>query len=225
MSFGQHLAECPLVAILRGVRPDEVEAVVAELIEAGLRIIEVPLNSPEPLHSIERIARRFGDVATIGAGTVLTAGEVTQVREAGGRLIVSPNSDPSVIAATVAAGLTSLPGYFSPGEALAAIASGAHGLKLFPAEAAGPNVLKAHLAVFPADIPVFIVGGIGPDTIAPWLSAGAKGFGIGSSLYAPRRALRDIRFRAELLVGVWRDAHQRGAHQTGRRHGEQTEAA
>ena len=202
--FARHLEECPLVAILRGVRPDEVEAVTAELIEAGLRIIEVPLNSPEPLHSIERIASRFGDVATIGAGTVLTPEEVAQVRDAGGALIVSPNSDPSVITATVAAGLTSLPGYFTPGEAFAAIASGAHGLKLFPAEAAGPDVLRAHLAVLPADIPVFIVGGVGPDTITPWLTAGAKGFGIGSSLFAPGRALREMRLRADDLVAAMR---------------------
>jgi 2-dehydro-3-deoxyphosphogalactonate aldolase len=202
--FARHLEECPLVAILRGVRPDEVEAVTAELIEAGLRIVEVPLNSPDPLRSIERIARRFGDVATIGAGTVLTVEAVEQVREAGGDLIVSPNSNPTVISATVTAGMTSLPGYFTPGEAFTAIAAGAHGLKLFPAEAATPAALKAYLAVLPAGMPVIVVGGITPDTIAPWIVAGAKGFGIGSSLFAPGRELRDIRRRADDLVAAMR---------------------
>ncbi|TPG21119.1 2-dehydro-3-deoxy-6-phosphogalactonate aldolase [Sphingomonas koreensis] len=177
------LARCPLVAILRGVEPDEVEGIVAVLIDAGFSMIEVPLNSPRPLDSIERIARKYGDDALIGAGTVLDTGQVRAVREAGGRLIVSPNTNPDVIGASAEAGLVSLPGYFTPSEAFAALAAGATGLKLFPAEAAAPAVVKAQRAVLPRETPLLVVGGVSPDTMGPWREAGADGFGLGSALY------------------------------------------
>ncbi|MBA3730309.1 MAG: 2-dehydro-3-deoxy-6-phosphogalactonate aldolase [Sphingomonas sp.] len=180
-----YLSVCPLVGIIRGVTPDEAEAVGAAIFEAGIRIIEVPLNSPDPLSSIKRLADSLGDRALIGAGTVLEPGQVTEVKSAGGRLIVSPNTEPSVIRATVAAGLISSPGYFTPSEAFTAIAAGAQALKFFPAEAATPAVLRAQKAVLPSDVPLIVVGGVKPDTLQPWLEAGADGFGLGSGLYVP----------------------------------------
>ena len=183
--FGAAMARCPLVAILRGVRPDEIEPVADALVEAGFSMIEIPLNSPEPLTSIGRIAKRYGDDVLIGAGTVLSLDQVEAVRGAGGRVIVSPNTNVAVIAASAAAGLVSLPGYATPSEAFAAIAAGASGLKLFPAEAATPAVLRAQRAVLPADMAVLVVGGITPQTMAPWLGSGAQGFGLGSALYKP----------------------------------------
>ncbi len=180
-----YLSVCPLVGIIRGVTPDEAEAVGAAIFEAGIRIIEVPLNSPDPLSSIKRLADSLGDRALIGAGTVLEPGQVTEVKAAGGRLIVSPNTEPSVIRATVAAGLISSPGYFTPSEAFTAIAAGAQALKFFPAEAATPAVLRAQKAVLPSDVPLIVVGGVKPDTLQPWLEAGADGFGLGSGLYVP----------------------------------------
>lgn len=183
--FRRHFGECPLVAIIRGVRPEEAEAIAGALVEGGIRIIEVPLNSPGPLDSIRRIAAAFGERALVGAGTVLDPADVERVRLAGGRLVVSPNADPAVIRASVAAGMVSSPGYFTPSEAFAAIAAGAHALKLFPAEAASPKVLKAHKAVLPAGLPVLVVGGVTPDSIAAWKAAGADGFGLGGALYRP----------------------------------------
>lgn len=180
-----YLSVCPLVGIIRGVTPDEAEAVGAAIFEAGIRIIEVPLNSPDPLASIKRLADSLGDRALIGAGTVLEPGQVAEVTAAGGRLIVSPNTDPSVIRATVAAGLISSPGFFTPSEAFTAIAAGAHALKFFPAEAATPAVLRAQKAVLPSDVPLIVVGGVKPDTLQPWLEVGADGFGLGSGLYVP----------------------------------------
>jgi len=180
-----YLSVCPLVGIIRGVTPDEAEAVGAAIFEAGIRIIEVPLNSPDPLSSIKRLADSLGDRALIGAGTVLEPGQVTKVKAAGGRLIVSPNTEPSVIRATVAAGLISSPGYFTPSESFTAIAAGAQALKFFPAEAATPAVLRAQKAVLPSDVPLIVVGGVKPDTLQPWLEAGADGFGLGSGLYVP----------------------------------------
>lgn len=183
--FDRCFATCPLVAIIRGVTPDEVEAIGAAIYDAGIRIIEVPLNSPDPLASIARLSRRFGKQALIGAGTVLTPEAVADVRNAGGRLIVSPNMNPAVIEATVAAGLVSCPGVFTPTEAFAAIASGAHALKLFPAEGASPAVVKAQRAVLPKDVPLIVVGGVKADSMQPWRAAGADGFGLGSGLYVP----------------------------------------
>ena len=183
--FKHHLGQCPLIAIIRGITPDEADATGDALFEAGIRIIEVPLNSPEPLKSIERLAARLGDRALIGAGTVLEPDRVAEVKAAGGRLIVSPSTNPSVIRATVAAGLISSPGYFTPSEAFTAIEAGAHTLKFFPAEAAAPAVIKAQKAVLPKHIPLVVVGGVKPDTMRSWLDAGADGFGLGSGLYVP----------------------------------------
>ena len=187
-SIRPYLDQCPLVAIIRGVTPGEAEAIGAAIFDAGIRIIEVPLNSPDPLDSIRRLAESLGDRALIGAGTVLDPEQVAEVRGAGGRLIVSPNTNASVIRATVAAGMIASPGYFTPSEAFAALEAGAHALKFFPAEAAGPAVLKAQKAVLPRDVPLIVVGGIKPDNMRPWRDAGADGFGLGSGLYAPGRS-------------------------------------
>jgi len=181
----QFLAVSPLVAILRGLKPDEAEDIGEALYEGGIRIIEVPLNSPEPFVSIERLSSRFGDRALIGAGTVLEVEDVERVRRAGGRLIVSPSTDVRVIKAAVEAGLVSCPGYFTPSEAFEAIAAGAHALKLFPAEGAAPPVIRAQRAVLPQSLTLLVVGGITPDNMQPWLDAGADGFGLGSGLYKP----------------------------------------
>lgn len=202
--FHAHLAACPLVAIIRGVRPDEVEAVGNALFEAGVRIIEVPLNSPEPLQSISRLARRLGDRALIGAGTVLHVEHVAQVAEAGGRIVVSPGTDREVIEATVAAGLVSAPGYYTPSEAFAALKAGAHALKLFPAEAAGPAVVKAQRAVLPSDIPLLVVGGVTPDKMAAYFAAGATGFGLGGALYKPGQSPEQTAEQARAFVAAAR---------------------
>jgi 2-dehydro-3-deoxyphosphogalactonate aldolase len=180
-----YLDECPLVAIIRGVTPDEADAIGEALFEGGIRIIEVPLNSPEPLKSIERLTTKFGERVLVGAGTVLDPADVARIRDVGGRIIVSPDTNVDVIAATAAVGLVSSPGYFTPSEAFAAIRAGATSLKLFPAEAATPAVLKAQLAVIPKDVPVLVVGGVKPDNMQPWLDAGAAGFGLGGGLYGP----------------------------------------
>ena len=198
------MTRCPLVAILRGVRPAEVEGIADALIEAGFAMIEVPLNSPDPLASIETLAHRFGDDALIGAGTVLDTAQVLSVREAGGRLIVSPNTDTAVIAASAEAGMVSLPGYFTPSEGFAALKAGATGLKLFPAEAATPAVLKAQRAVLPHDVPVLVVGGITPDNMTPWREAGANGFGLGSALYKPGRTAAEVSTAARAFVAALR---------------------
>jgi 2-dehydro-3-deoxyphosphogalactonate aldolase len=184
----RYLDECPLIAIIRGVTPDEAEAIGDAIYEGGIRIIEVPLNSPDPLNSIQRLVARLGERALIGAGTVLSADDVQKVKEVGGRIIVSPDTNVAVIAAAAASGLVSSPGYFTPSEAFAAIRAGAHSLKLFPAEGASPGVLKAQLAVIPKDVPVMAVGGISPDNMQPWLDAGAAGFGLGSGLYKPSQS-------------------------------------
>ena len=196
----RRLAECPLVAIIRGVTPGEAEAIGAVIFEAGIRIIEVPLNSPDPLASIERLAARFGQAALIGAGTVLDADDVGRVRDAGGRIIVSPNTFPPVIEAAAAAGLVSLPGFFTPSEAFTALRSGATGLKLFPAEGAAPAVVKAQRAVLPRQVPVLVVGGIGPNNMQPWTKAGADGFGLGSGLYKPGQSPEQTGAKARAYV-------------------------
>jgi 2-dehydro-3-deoxyphosphogalactonate aldolase len=181
----RYLDECPLIAILRGVTPDECDAIGDAVYEAGLRILEVPLNSPDPLKSIERLAKRFGERALVGAGTVIDPADVGRVHDAGGRIIVSPDTNVEVIAATVAAGIVSSPAFFTPSEAFTALRAGATALKLFPAEGASPAVLKAHLAVIPKNTTVLIVGGIKSDNMRAWIDAGAKGFGLGSGLYRP----------------------------------------
>jgi 2-dehydro-3-deoxyphosphogalactonate aldolase len=194
------LGECPLVAILRGLRPDEAEAIGAAVFDAGIRIIEVPLNSPDPLASIGRLAATLGGRALVGAGTVLDPGDVARVREAGGRLVVSPNSRRPVIEATVAAGLVSIPGYFTPSEAFDALRAGAHALKLFPAEAASPAMVRAQRAVLPADVPLLVVGGIRPDGMLAWREAGADGFGLGSGLYRPGQSADETADKARAYV-------------------------
>jgi 2-dehydro-3-deoxyphosphogalactonate aldolase len=196
----RYLDECPLVAIIRGVTPDEAEAIGDAIYEAGIRIIEVPLNSPDPLKSIERLSQRFADRVLVGAGTVLRTQEVEAVKQAGGRIIVSPDTNIEVVAAAADAGLVSSPGYFTPSEAFAAIRAGAHALKLFPAEGASPNVLKAQLAVIPKDVPVLAVGGITPANMRPWLDAGAAGFGLGSGLYKPGQSAVDTLEKARAYV-------------------------
>ena len=198
--FTRYLAECPLIAIIRGVRPDEVEAIGEAILSAGIRIVEVPLNSPDPLLSIERLAKRFGDEALIGAGTVLDPDDVKRVARAGGRIIVSPSTDAAVIKQSWDCGLVSAPGFFTPSEAFAAIHAGAHALKLFPAEAASPAVVKAIKAVLPAEVPLIVVGGVKPDTMRPWLEAGASGFGLGSGLYKPGQSPADTAARAKAYV-------------------------
>jgi len=195
-----YLDECPLVAILRGVTPGEAEAIGAAIHEAGIRIIEVPLNSPNPLKSIELLAKKFGDHALVGAGTVLDPTDVGRVWDAGGRIIVSPEANVEVIAATAAIGLVSSPGYFTPSEAFLAIRAGATALKLFPAEAATPAVLKAQLAVIPKTVPVMVVGGVKPNTMRPWLEAGATGFGLGGGLYKPGQSPAETLEKARFYV-------------------------
>jgi 2-dehydro-3-deoxyphosphogalactonate aldolase len=201
--FASAFAALPLVAILRGIRPDEVEAAGDALVEAGFRLIEVPLNSPDPLVSIEKLARRLGDAAIVGAGTVLTPAHVAQVQDAGGAMIVSPNTDVAVIGETAARGMVSLPGYFTPSEAFAALAAGATGLKLFPAEAASPAVVKAQRAVLPKDVPLLVVGGIAPGNMAPWHEAGANGFGLGSALYKVGLTAAEIGANARAFAQGW----------------------
>jgi len=198
--FHRYLDECPLVAIIRGVRPDEAEAIGDALYEGSIRIIEVPMNSPEPLKSIELLAKKFGERTLIGAGTVTDPIDVARVRDAGGRLIVAPNTDVAVISAAASADMVSNPGYFTPSEAFAALEAGATALKLFPAEGASPAVLKAQLAVLPKDVTVLIVGGIKPDNMRPWLDVGAKGFGLGSGLYKPGQSATETVEKARAYV-------------------------
>ena len=183
--FRRYFAECPLVAIIRGVTPADAEAIAGALYEGGIRIIEVPLNSPEPFESIRIIAEKFGTKTLVGAGTVLEREDVAKVAQAGGRLVVSPNTNIPVIEATVAAGMVSSPGYFTPSEAFAAIRAGAHSIKLFPAEAASPSVVKAQKAVLPKHVPLIVVGSVTPESVPDWLAGGADGFGLGGGLYKP----------------------------------------
>lgn len=198
------LDDLPLIAILRGLTPEEAPEIGAALIEAGVRAIEVPLNSPEPLRSITCLADQFGGRALIGAGTVLTADEVRAVADAGGRLIVSPNTDAAVIGAAKQAGLMSAPGFFTATEAFAAIEAGADILKLFPAELAGPIGLRALAAVLAPAQRVYAVGGVSPQSLRTWRDAGAAGFGIGSALYRPGQAAAEVAHRARAFVTAWR---------------------
>lgn len=199
-TFQQYRAECPIIAILRGITRDDVVAVGDALISAGIRIIEIPLNSPDPFASIQRLAASAGNRAIVGAGTVLNAADVAAVKKAGGQLVVSPNTDRAVIAATLSASMISVPGYFTMTEAFAAIHTGAHAIKLFPAEAATPAVLKAQRAVLPQHVPVFIVGGVTVDDTGKWLSAGADGFGLGGALYRPGQSAAQVRQKAAQFV-------------------------
>ena len=203
ITWSDVLAGLPLVAVLRGVAPAEAVEIADALFDGGIRCVEVTLNSPQPLASIAAIRARFDGAMLVGAGTVLTAAQVGEVSAAGAQIIVSPNTDPAVIEATKSAGLSSLPGVFTPSEAFSALAAGADALKLFPAEALSPAALTALLAVLPAGTRVLPVGGIDSGAMAPWRAAGASGFGIGGSLYKPGRGAAEVRERARSFVAAW----------------------
>ena len=198
----------PLIAILRGITPDDAIAVTEVLLDAGIDKIEVPLNSPGPLASIGLMAEAHGERALIGAGTVLTAKEVDAVADVGGRLIVSPNCDTGVITRTRELGLESWPGIFTPSEAFSALDAGATGLKLFPGSMAGPSGLQAMRAILPPGTLVYAVGGAGPENFADWLKASADGFGLGSALYKPGMSADDVGARARDIVAAYDKAAQ-----------------
>ncbi|MBW6399645.1 2-dehydro-3-deoxy-6-phosphogalactonate aldolase [Roseomonas sp. HJA6] len=199
MSLAPWLDACPIVAILRGVRPEEVEPIAAALLAEGLNILEVPLNSPNPLESIRRLHGAFGERALIGAGTVTTEDEVAAITRAGAKLMVTPHADPALVLAARARGLIACPGFFTPSEAFSLLAAGADALKLFPAEAASPAVLRALLAVLPKGTAVLPVGGVGAETIPAWKAVGAAGFGVGSSLYKPGDSAEAVTAKARAL--------------------------
>jgi 2-dehydro-3-deoxyphosphogalactonate aldolase len=198
--------ELPLVAILRGVTPTRVEGVANALFEAGIRAIEVPLNSPEPFVSIEKLAKLFGDRCLTGAGTVLDIANVDRVADAGGKLLVTPNTNPGVIARGVEKGMTVMPGFYTPSEGFAAVAAGAKTLKLFPASTGGIDHLKAMLAVLPKNVPVYAVGGVGAANMSEWIKAGAAGFGLGSELFKPDFTDAEIAERARKCVAACKAA-------------------
>ncbi|KIZ49401.1 2-dehydro-3-deoxy-6-phosphogalactonate aldolase [Pseudomonas oryzihabitans] len=199
-----YLKDLPLIAILRGVTPDEIVAVGRALHDAGFRVIEIPLNSPQPYESIRRLTAELGESCLIGAGTVLTEAQVAEVDAAGGRLIVSPNANLAVIRASKAAGLVSAPGVATPSEGFAALDAGADSLKLFPAEQLGPAVVKAWRAVFPKELALLPVGGITPDNMGPYVAAGANGFGLGSALYKPGLSAAQVSANAQAFAAGWR---------------------
>jgi 2-dehydro-3-deoxyphosphogalactonate aldolase len=194
-----------VVAILRGVRPDEAVALGTALIDSGIKLIEVPLNSPQPLQSIARLHEAFGSHALVGAGTVLSMHDVDAVASVGGQLIVAPNSDAAVIARSIERGLEPMPGFFSPSEAFGAIAAGARHLKLFPARTAGLDHLAALREVMPASVRVWAVGGVDASNLGEWLGKGAAGIGAGSALYRPGMTPEALGARARELVAAWKD--------------------
>lgn len=200
--FTAAMRQLPLVAILRGLTPEEAPAVGDAIVESGFRLLEVPLNSPRPLESLALLSQRFPQ-ALVGAGTVLTAQQVRNVHAAGGELIVAPNFNAEVVAEAKRLGLVSLPGVMTPTEAFGALAAGATGLKLFPAELASPAVVKALLAVLPNGTPLMPVGGITPDNMDAWRAAGSSGFGIGSALYKPGKSAAAVREDALRFVAAF----------------------
>jgi 2-dehydro-3-deoxyphosphogalactonate aldolase len=203
MAFREHFDDLPLIAILRGVRPDEAVAIGEVLVAAGFRLIEVPLNSPDPFASIAGLAAALAGRAAVGAGTVMTSDDIDNLCSAGGEFVVMPHSDPVVIGAAKKRKLTCLPGVATPNEAFTALAAGADGLKLFPAETLPPVAVKAWRAVLPAKTPLLPVGGISPDKMASYLVAGATGFGLGSALYRPGDAPAEVAVNARDFVAAW----------------------
>lgn len=203
LSLNDALSDLPLVAILRGVTPGEVDGIGAALFEAGFRAIEVPLNSPQPFDSIRILADRFGADALIGAGTVLDRADVARVQAAGGRLIVMPHADVEVVAEAKRLGLVCAPGAATPTEAFAVLKAGADAVKIFPAEAVPPAVVKAWRAVVPAAVPLIAVGGITPDRMAVYRDAGTTGFGLGSALYKPGMTAAEVRATAAAFADAW----------------------
>jgi 2-dehydro-3-deoxyphosphogalactonate aldolase len=204
MNLRDYLSPLPLITVLRGITPGEVDAVADALVGEGFRILEVPLNSPQPFESIRRLAARHGERCLIGAGTVLDPADVMRVRDAGGKLIVMPHADTAVIDEAKSVGLVCLPGVATPTEAFASLAAGADGLKLFPAEAMVPAVLRAWRAVLPKSTLVFAVGGLRPDNMAPWWAEGAAGFGTGSNLYKPGADPAQVRAAAAAYAAAFR---------------------
>jgi 2-dehydro-3-deoxyphosphogalactonate aldolase len=200
------LAPTPLIAILRGVTPDEADSIAAVIVETGFGGIEVPLNSPDPLASIEIIARLFGDKVLVGAGTVLEQREIDEVAEAGAKLVVAPNADPEVIRYAAKLGLVMLPGVATMTEAFVALRAGASGLKLFPGEAIPPETVRAWRSVLPKETLLFPVGGITPERIGPYRRAGANGFGVGSALYKPSAGVEEVSRAAQAFAKAWREA-------------------
>ena len=196
MKLRDYLQPLPLIAVLRGITPEEISSIAGALSDEGFRILEVPLNSLRPFDSIQRLAREFGDRCLVGAGTVVEIGDVARVRDSGGKLIVMPHGDVEVVREAKRLGLACVPGVATPTEAFAALAAGADALKMFPAEALPAAALKAWRAVLPRDTLVFAVGGIKPDNMAPYWAAGADGFGTGSNLYAPAAAVANVRAAA-----------------------------
>ena len=205
MNWEDVVRRMPLVPIVRGITPEDAVAIAEALFAGGLICVEVPLNSPDPLRSIAAMRASLDGRMLIGAGTVLTESAVAEVAKAGGQFVVSPNTETGVIAATKHAGMASLPGFFTPSEAFAALAAGADALKLFPAEAAGPATLKAILAVLPKGTPVMPVGGVSMESMTEWRAAGAAGFGIGGSIYRPGDEPDGVRERARAFAESWAD--------------------
>ncbi len=206
MKLEDGLDACGIVAILRGVSPDEAIAMGQALFDAGVRVVEVPLNSPAPFLSIAKLAKEFSGRMIVGAGTVLTVQDVNMLKSSGGEISVSPDCNEAVIARAVELGMVPLPGVFTPTEAFSALRAGATHLKLFPAEAASPLVIKAWKAVLPRDVKIFAVGGITPENMGEWLAAGARGFGIGSSIYKPGMGVEAVHNAASTLVSAWNRA-------------------
>lgn len=203
MTLDDALDVCGIVAILRGVTPGEVVTMAQALYDSGVRVVEVPLNSPEPFKSIEILAKTFRGRMVVGAGTVLSVPDVNMLKASGGEISVSPDCNEAVIRRAVELGLSPFPGVFTPTEAFSAIRAGARHLKLFPAEAASPAVIKAWMAVLPKSVKIYAVGGVTPDNMGDWLTAGASGFGIGSSLYKPGMAVESVKEAAGKLVSAW----------------------